>query len=200
MFDRTDEMRADARMACVDLVLLCIVVTMLCSVAVHSYCLECPGEKWFGGGGGEMGAVGITFANIATNSRFAIGCIYVVRLRGHMSKALLHRLQAVCVSHPPPKRDQTWRPVHYRLPVTHKIPQLKSVSKYAAGTAADAADAGRGVLHSTISLRHRVVVHTAIRLPFSARSPANIFSGFPLSLPRVSQCPPPSGPMLALTR
>jgi hypothetical protein len=25
-------------------------------------------------------------------------------------------------------------------------------------------------------------------------------SAFPLSLPRVSQCPPPSGPMLALTR
>ena len=126
---------------------------------------------------------------------------YVVRLRGHMSKALLRRLQAVCVSHPPPKRDQTWRPVHYRLPVTHKIPQLKSVSKYAAGTAADAADAGRGVLHSTISLRHRVVVHTAIRLPFSARSAANVLSAFPLSLPPVSQCPPtPSGLMLALTR
>ena len=125
---------------------------------------------------------------------------YVVRLRGHMSKALLRRVQAVCVSHPPPKRDQTWRPVHYRLPVTHKIPQLKSVSKYAAGTAADAADAGRGVLHSTISLRHRVVVHTAIRLPFSARSAANVLSAFPLSLPRASQCPPPSGPMLAHTR
>ena len=107
---------------------------------------------------------------------------YVVRLRGHMSKALLHRASRVCVSHPPPKREQTWRPVHYRLPVTHKIPQLKSVSKYAAGTAADAADAGRGVLHSTISLRHRVVVHTAIRLPFSARSAANVLSAFPLSL------------------
>ena len=169
----------------------------------HSWCAACAatglnaqGEKWLRRWRRREGAVGITFVNIATNSRFAIGCIYVVRLRGHMSKALLHRLQAVCVSH----RDQTWRPVHYRLPVTHIIPQLKSVSKYAAGTAADAADAGRGVLHSTISLRHRVVVHTAIRLPFSARSAANVLSAFPLSLPLVSQCPPPSGPMLALTR
>ena len=91
---------------------------------------------------------------------------YVVRLRGHMSKALLHRLQAACVSHPPPKRDQTWRPVHYRLPVTHKIPQLKSVSKYAAGTAADAADAGRGVLHSTISLSATALCTPPSAFPF----------------------------------
>ena len=62
--------------------------------------------------------------------------------------------------------NQTWRPVHYRLPVTDKIPQLKSVSKYAAGTAADAADAGRGVLRSTISLRHRVLCTPPSAFPF----------------------------------
>ena len=126
---------------------------------------------------------------------------YVVRLRGHMSKALLHRLQAVCVSHPPPKRDQTWRPVHYRLPVTDKIPQLKSVSKYAGGTAADAADAGRGVLHSTISLSATALCSSQ-RRPLSLFSaigskPLVCFSAFP---PPLTQCPPPSGLMLARTR
>ncbi len=89
MFERTDEMRADARVACVDLVLLCIVVT-LCSV--RSDWLECPGEKWLRRWRRREGAVGITFANIATNSRF-VNWLHVVWLRGHMSKALLHRLQ-----------------------------------------------------------------------------------------------------------
>jgi hypothetical protein len=77
MFDRTDEMRADARVACVDVASL-HVVTMLCSVAVRSDWLECQVKSGCGGGGGERGAVGITFANIATYFRFAIGCICVV--------------------------------------------------------------------------------------------------------------------------
>ena len=154
-----------------------------CCAACAATGLNAQGEKWLRRWRRRERGPSVSHSQILLPTPGSQLVAYVVRLRGHMSKALLHRLQAVCVSHPPPKRDQTWRPVHYRLPVTHKIPQLKSVSKYAAGTAADAADAGRGVLHSTTSLRHRVVVHTAIRLPFSARSAANVLSAFPLSLP-----------------
>ena len=117
------------------------------------------------------GAVGITFANIATNSRFAIGCICGSVARSHVKSTPPPPASRVCVASAT-KTRQTWRPVHYRLPVTHKIPQLKSVSKYAGGTAADAADAGRGVIHSTISLSATALfVHTPSAFPFQRDRP-----------------------------
>jgi hypothetical protein len=111
-------MRADARVACVDLVLLCIVVTMLCSVAVHSDWLECPGEKWFRRWRRREGAVGITFANIAANSRFAIGCICGSFARSHVKS-----------SPPPPASRQAGETVGFPdFPGISGFPQFSVVN------------------------------------------------------------------------
>ena len=145
----------------------CFFASLLCSV--RSDWLECQVKSGSGGGGGERGAVGITFANIATNSRFTIGCICGSVARSHVKSTPPPPASRVCAASATKTRPNL---APRALPVTgytyNSTTEIgfKICSRHRRRCSGFA---GRGVLHSTISL-------SATALCSSQRRPLSLFS------------------------